>query len=209
MATFADLIARIADDLARSNLSTQIGNEILAAIEDEQVTRFYFNETRSYTFNTVASQSDYPIVPTAAIDDFITVDKVQVTIGARVIDLRRDDWDDIDYWLANSAPTGQPFSYAYYAQTFRLYPIPNAIFPMRIEGHFTAPVLVNPTDANIWTTEAFQLTRAVAKASLYANVIKDSDQAQLADAVAQRVRDRLIVETSKRVQLGQIIGTDF
>ena len=48
--------ARIADDLARPDITNQIADAINDAIAHYQSTRFYFTETRTASFSTVAGQ---------------------------------------------------------------------------------------------------------------------------------------------------------
>ena len=74
MTTLATLKSRIADDISRSDLTTQIANSITDAITYYQNRRFFFNETRSETFDTVAAQSLYRSSDDAAIPTFARLD---------------------------------------------------------------------------------------------------------------------------------------
>ena len=55
MATYGDIKTRVAGNLVRTDLGTEIGQAINDAINEYASTRFWFNETRSVTFNTVPS----------------------------------------------------------------------------------------------------------------------------------------------------------
>ncbi len=84
MTTKALMIAEIEDDTERSD-STAIGKKINAAIRHYQPRRFWFNESRSVTFNTVAGTDLYTFVTIGT--EFYRVDSVAVTI----------DTDDVRY----------------------------------------------------------------------------------------------------------------
>lgn len=204
MATFAQLKAKIADDVARSDLTSQIEHEVLAAIEDCSIERFWFNETRGYTFSTVAGTSDYTISPTAAIQDFVKVDSVKATIGGNPVVLDRYDADEIDTLIAYNGTDGQPYCYGYYNQTFRLYPIPGDIYTVRVAGHYKLTALSADGDTNAWTVEGYELIRARAKSRLYVNVIRNQQEAAAANAVYESVLFRLRAETSRRVRTGRV-----
>lgn len=209
MATLATLKSKIADDIARSDLSTQIGEEITAAIEEYEGERFWFNETRAYTFSTAVGTSDYTLAESAPIKDFIKVDWVKVTIGTRVVELDRDDPDCIDDLVANFTGYGQPHSFAYYGDKFRLFPIPIAIYTVRVAGHYKLSALANDAASNAWTTEAYELIRAAAKVRLYALVIKNAEQAAICDQAKDRALAVLRAKTNDRIGTGMIRPTQF
>lgn len=210
MPTYSDLCSRISDDIDRIDLNQQIKNEIALAIMLHQSERFWFNETRDYTDNTVSMQSDYAITPNSTIKDFIKIDSIMVTISpGQIVELSREDPKDIDWRISNLPSNGQPYSYAYYGNKFRFYPVPDQVYSFRVSGHFTAVDLSDDGDANIWTNEGFELIRSAAKFNLFANVMKDPDQASNADGVRQIILARMRTETSMRLEGGKICGTYF
>lgn len=209
MALLSALKAEIADDIARSDLSSQIGNAILASIEEYEGERFWFNETRAYTFATVAATSDYTLTPSATIADFIKVDWVQILVGGRPINLDRGDPTVIDWRIAAQANSGQPYEYAFYDQKFRLWPVPNAIYTVRVAGHYKLVTLTADSQTNAWTTEAYELIRAAAKVRLYALVIKNAEQAAVEDQAKQRALAVLRSKTTDKIGTGIIRPTQF
>lgn len=71
MATYGDMQARIADELARTDLAAEIQNEIQTAISYYENERFWFNEGQ-WTFNTVNAQELYAL-PVQFVADFDVV----------------------------------------------------------------------------------------------------------------------------------------
>ena len=209
MATLATLKAKIADDISRSDLTTQIGEEITAAIEEHEGERFWFNETRAYTFSTVAGTADYTLAESAPIYDFLAVDWVQVMIGTRPVNLRRCDPEEIDWLIASQISQGQPYNWAYYGQKFRFYAIPNAVYTVRVAGHYKLSALADNSSSNAWTTEAYELIRAATKRRLYALVIKNPDQAAIEQTATDVALSKLRAKTADKIGTGMIRPTQF
>ena len=210
MTTQTALKARIADDIDRSDVSTQIGEAIGDAIKYYQCERFYFNETRSETFNTVASQRIYTVADDAAIPKFINFDNVWVTVGGRVYSLAERDVSEIEYLADNSASSGQPYFFAYYDQSIHLYPIPDQAYQIRMQGHIEKDAPASDGEANnVWMTEAFELIRCKAKSYLHMHVLKDREEAAFMENKADEAKKDLDVLTAKKVGAGRIVPTQF
>ncbi len=205
MGTYATINAEIAVDLTRSDLTTQIAQATLDAIEYYSAERFWFNETRGATFPTIDGTSDYivassifPADPT--ISDFITIDYVQFAQSStNKWMLDRICPEEMEELLVG-APEGQPTCYCYQDLTFRLYPIPDAVYTVRVAGHYRMQALTG-SNSNAWTNAARNLIRARARLYLYARNIKDVDMAKVrfAQADEQSELQRLREETSKRI----------
>src|SRR3990167_9795750 len=135
MTTLASLKSVLADDLNRSDLSTQIGTAIESAIDHYRTTRFFFNETRGSTFATVASQSRYTSSDDADIPLWFQLDKVFVNDGTRERELSIYEPAEMEYLLGEtSPPENVPYAYAYYDRSFWLYPVPGAVYTVRPIG---------------------------------------------------------------------------
>ena len=72
---------RIADEIARDDLTTQIGYAINDAISAYNNERFYFNETRDLTFYTVASQELYTSSDLADMPNILKIDWIKLYIN--------------------------------------------------------------------------------------------------------------------------------
>lgn len=210
VATLADLKARIADDLTRTDITSQIAAAITDAITHYQDTRFYFNETRNSTFYTVASQQIYDVADLADIPKFTTIDGIFVTVSGRVCELSRDAPRDIEIVSDSSVMVGQPWTYSYFDQSLRLYPVPDQAYLVRMQGHIRKDAPASDIDeGNVWMNEAFELIRCLAKKYLAAHVLKDPDLFQMMEDREGAALGRLVSSTSKRIATGRIRPTQF
>lgn len=211
MTTKSALITRISDDMARTDINSQIGEAIDDAIRFYRDTRFYFNETRDSTFATVAAQSRYTVSDDADIPLFLSIDNVFIeeSSGQKHV-LGQCDPAEMEWKLDTSAASGRPYEYAYFDRSFWLYPVPDAVYTIRPLGQIikAAPAANDEAD-NVWMTEAFELIRCRAKKYLYGHIIMDLEMAALMDAGERDALRQLRGETSSRVGTGRIVPTSF
>lgn len=196
--TYGDMKSRIADDLARTDLTSQIAQEILSAVKFYERQRFYFNVRVTDTFALVANQEYYGSSDLAAIPNLITIDDMYVTVdGLRyhVIEAPFQDIADAQNGLVTRDP---PFRFAYYAQQIRMYPIPSAARTVTMADHYRLTALSSDSDTNAWTTDAEELIRNRAERILYSKIIKDMDAANEAAANEQEALRALKRETKLR-----------
>ena len=186
MTTKDALAARIADDLARSDLTTQIGNAIDDAIEHWKTTRFHFNETRAVTFTSVASQSIYTSSDSASIPLMFDVDTLYVTESGGTPELvgpngKKQDFDHVHDLILTGGGTGKPYMWAWFDRSIYVYPVPDSTsYTFRLTGAIEKAVPASGSEAdNVWMTEAFALLRAHAKGLLYLHVIHNMEKAAM------------------------------
>ena len=209
--TKGGLVAVIADDLVRSDLNSQIGDAIDAAIEHFKSERFYFNESRSATFATVASQSTYTVSDDADIPLFFQKDMVFVAVSAT--DTREVRWiphDEMEMLIGNDPATGVPTVYSFFADSFFLNPTPDGAYTIRVPGgiEVAGPASDGET-GNPWMLEAYELIRCRAKGYVLAHIIKDLGQAQVMSAMEESALTQLRAKTSRKVASGRIQPTYF
>jgi len=210
MTTLATLKADIADDLARGDLTSQIADAITRAIEYFQPTRFWFNETRDETWDTVIAQPRYSSTADTAIPKFVTLDELFITVGGQNRPLRRISPARFELLTDNSASQGEPYSYTYFDITFGLYPIPDAVYTVRPLGHIKKDAPPSDAEANnVWMTHGYQLIRSRVVSEIALKKIRDYDLARAFQVSESIELDRLITETSKRIAAGQIMATSF
>jgi len=210
--TLGGLKAKIADDLARSDLTTQIEDAITTSIAFFQKKRFWFNETRSKTFATVAGQSAYTSSDDSDIPLFLDLDAVFLADSSdNRFELDVINPAEMHMLLGNGAAAGQPTCYAYFDKAFLFHPIPDAAYTITPMGHYllAAPTDDSDTD-NAWITEGFEMIRSHAKAYLYTHVIKNAPdkKAEMVDA-AMSGKNSLEEATSRRKATGRIRPTQF
>jgi len=189
---------RVADELMRDDLATQIQKAINSAITTWEGIRLGFNEKR-YLINTVADQEYYDAVtPTLLESDATAVetgetvlelDSITATVNNMQYPLtpRTQAWFD-----RNTAPasvyTGQPDSYTWFANQLRLYPIPDNVYPLKLSA--LARLGPNPlsadNDTNLWMTEGEALIRQQSKLVIYRDIVRDPDgRAAAAEGVSE------------------------
>lgn len=214
MATYADMQARIADELDRSDLVTQIQQAINSAVSFYARKNFFDTET-SFTFNTVVGQEYYTAADAAQIATSPYLDELNININTGRIQMSRQSFEYIDSISFLPTATGQPYLWAYRAQKIRFYPIPSQIYVVTAYDTPRLGLLSVPTTSNFWTDEdsgAECLIRTRAKLYLLLNVIRASDMAQeVAMLRGQEIEERsaLFGETGSRKSTGVMAPTAF
>lgn len=203
--TLLDLKALIADDLARGDLTTQIATEIQNAIYRWQTERFYFNELRTLTFNTVAAQEFYSSSDNPYIPNLLDIDSIVATASGSTYTLTPRSYRWMEDIFSTSSITGQPTDYAYYGQQIRMYPTPDAVYPCRISALVRLTALSGDSDSNAWTTaaDAQDLIRFEAERRIYMAIIRDEAKAALSTEMRDSALMRLRGETERRLGTGR------
>jgi hypothetical protein len=209
MTTLATLKAEIADDLARSDLTTAIAEAITEAIEFYQPQPFWFTEDRDATFATVSGTSEYTSTEDSDIGQFYRLDNVFLVDGSQIYDMREISigmWQDYQDVSTNA----RPYNFARYQESYFLYPTPDAAYTVRLVGHrkIAAPASDEEAD-NVWMTKAYQLIRARAVKNIFGKKIRAYNHAQVWQMEEERQLDRLYEESARRTSTGKIKATWF
>lgn len=207
MSTLAEMKTRIANETMRDDLATAIAQEIASAIRFYRSHRFWFTEKDTVVvFPTVAGQSDYGAAAQANIPDLISIDSISMTRDGHVTALRMVDELTMERWLGSQGVlTGDPSYYSYYGQRLRLYAVPSGAYPVRIAG--VIRVGAPETDAetgNPWMTDGEELIRHRASSKIYANWMRDPQQAQISREQENEALNAMRAETSRRTQVHSI-----
>jgi hypothetical protein len=132
---------RIADELMRDDLTTQIAAAINDAILIYQKEQFRFNETFTASFRTNVGQQNYttlsdPSFPAIASPmQVFHIAWVNITIPPAVFALERVDPQQILLNTQTGTQMGQPTLFGFSNETFMLYPIPSAGGPGQIQSY--------------------------------------------------------------------------
>lgn len=177
MSTFGTMQDRIADELARTDLTSQIQKAIVSAVKYYQRKPFFFSESQ-FTLTTSASQEYYGVSDNSNIPNLSAIDSVRITVGTTTYTLEKRDFAYIDQISSSTNTTADPTDYTYYAKQLRFYPKPSAARTIVVSGTFATATLSATTDSNYWTTDGEELIRSRATWYLYKNVIKDREQAE-------------------------------
>jgi hypothetical protein len=187
--TYAQLQSQIAFELGQRTdlLSIPSGsglalNPIAQAIQNAiakwEREHFYFNEIEAInTVSTVVGQEFYTSANWAFIAAQIHIDKIWVLISNNRYSLNPRTEQYISDTSLNPSVQGQPIDYAYYAETIRLYPIPDGVYQITVEGTQKFSSLANSSDSNSWTTDAADLIKAEAKLDILTNILKQPELA--------------------------------
>lgn len=166
--TLADMRARIALELQRPDLTTEIGQAITDAIYALQGERLRFVETTldgSPTFVTVPGRATYTSADNSNIGNLFAIDFLTFTDGSgtRFV-ISRDRPLPIKMGNQNPIMQGEPQAYTYRGNAITLYPIPNQIWTVSIDGHDLIAAPASDVEVgNPWMVEAERLVRARAK----------------------------------------------
>lgn len=204
------MIDRIADELARSDLTTQIPKAIQSAIRHYERRAFYFNEVRK-TLSTSDGDFDYTTSEFAFLDKMAEIYSAKITVNGSQIPLQERDWEYLDALRSSTTSKGDPTDYAYYGKVLYVWPTPNTARDIIISHVEKLPPasLSATTDTNYWMTDAEELIRCRAMRKLYADVIKDIDNAGLWGAHENEALQVLIGETESRAMTGLPRPTQF
>jgi hypothetical protein len=206
MTDFITMVNRIAVEIRRSNMIPEIKNAINDAIAEEAKYRLYLNEMRGITFDTVPGQEYYPDMGLVEIDSFYYYYPNSTTRFS--LYPHSQFAANID---GNLTIGGQITDYARYGEELRLYPVPNTVRAVYLDGFgkLTPWPLVNDTDTNAWMTTGERLIRASAKAILLKDVIRDYGEATALESIAADFRRSLEHETTMRSSSGGVVSTQW
>lgn len=204
MTTFLNLRNAVVADLRRSDLTTEVNAAINAAVTDYAATRFWFNDTRTITFSTVAGQEFYGAADLASIPRIVKIDSIVVTDGGTRYPTTRTSNDEIEELADVTANSSRPWLYAYIDSDIRFYPIPNAAYPVRVTGFVRPVALSSDADTNGFTENAFDLIRYSAARRVFASPVRNMEQAGAMGALEREQLARLKDETALRLGSGAV-----
>lgn len=198
--------ARIASELLRSDLTTQIAAAIVDAIDVAAATRFWFNEVRGLSFATVAGQEAYGAAALADIPNLTAIDAMWLTVNGQRRTLCPVSALELDEYLEGTPGNGEPTNYATQAGVIRLFRIPDIAYSVRIDGVSRLSALSADADTNAWMTEGERLIRTQAKALLLEEVVIDPANADRMFARYEMIKRDLTSESDGRASGNDIQG---
>lgn len=169
--TFGNQVDRIADELGRSDLNSQIELEYKSAISFYESYRNWNNEAQLSVSFTTSSSTEFITLP--ALRPLIRLDTLNLTDTATEYDLlerRPHAWME---YVQDGSTYGEPEYYAIYGDQIRLYPIPSAAYVLTASGIFEdSSTLTATTCSTFWTSGLpADLIRARAKAAVQINYL--------------------------------------
>lgn len=181
MSTLATMKTRIASEIARADLTTQIASAITDAITVYQHERFRFSDTLPNTmptFATVAGRSVYTSADNAAISAAHKISNVYVLIGDTQQELGRSTPSTVFTYNQAGTMTGQPSWFAFEGDQLVLSPVPAAVYTITMDLFRNVAAPASDSEAsNPWMIEAERLIRARAKYELAVHVTRNPTMA--------------------------------
>lgn len=208
MATRASLAATIADDLDRSDLTTQIDAAISDAVARYESERFVFNEAQNIT-HTFSSSVDVVLMTELPVY-FVKIDRFRMRYAGsqNLSDLIPRDYQ----WLMDGQDAKalcRPLEYCIYANALNFDSLPDQSYVGIIDGvRRLASATSTASDAGAWFNDARNLIRARAKVDLNINVIRDAEEAVRMQAVEDREYRMLKQKLNTRAS-GRVRPTEF
>ena len=199
MGTYADLKARVADELNKKNLTSQIASAVSRAIEFYAIDRFEFNENTK-TALTVANDQ-YVTYPSG----LRLKDELFLQVSGNSYVLKREDFDTIEYWHGIVNTIGQPTSYAERDGRFRLYPTPQKEYTLTVTGIYDEDALVEEADTNGFTSGMFEdLICQRAKYTIARDITYDAEVMNNADMAIKEILRRIRRESNAKTSNDRI-----
>jgi hypothetical protein len=200
--TFLSETLRIAAELRRSNLTNEIKSAINDAITEADGDRYFFNEVRGDTFNTVYNTEMYDDMGLSEIDTMYLLYNSgpggTPNANARLQIYPTNNQIMNDWTSSGAVIIGPPRRYARTVEMIRLYPIPDQVYVIAVDGYKGLTLLVDDNDTNNWLLNGELYIRALAKRNVLRDVIKDFKEASIFDAQAEDYKQDLIDRSTIR-----------
>ena len=189
--TYGALQAKIQNEILGSPTTAQIQNAIGDAIANFESMAFWFNQIRYWggtagslsNLQTTAGQELYSGLDLPILAVMPAISNIQVIAFGNRYSLRSRTKQWMDENSVSPTWQGLPTDYTIVDGTsVRLYPIPNAVYPLIVYGTTRFPPLVNSPDFNCWTNRGEALIRQEAKRLLFLNITRNPTQVQAMEA---------------------------
>lgn len=183
--TYAQLQARVQNEVLGSPTTTDVQNAIQDAVGMFERESFWFSNVRSFgsvtgslsDLQTIQGKEFYSNVDLPILLNFPHISKVLVLAFANRYPLisRTPSW--IDDQSISTTWQGLPTDWCVMEDgSLRLYPVPNGGYPLIVDGTIRFKPLSADGDYNAWTNRAERLIRQAAKMLLFRDIIRDAQQ---------------------------------
>lgn len=235
MTTYGDMATRLADELARTDLTTQIQGAIMRAIRNYERRRWWFNEIM-FTFPSVAGQEYYSDVDAGnrTLSRLKSVDSAMLIVGNNRYPMTQRTWSYIQDVSVTTTTYGQPEDFCLYGQQgyqnfsptaavnsgqlFRVYPIcDQSTYTFQISGIISlldneglGPYSFPPNlTTDVWSLDCEDLICYAAKRDICSNYLKDAEAASTAAANEKASLTELTRLNTMRLSSGHVQVSPF
>jgi len=210
MTTRSDIETEIADDLARTDLTSQITAAVNTAIRSYRFERLGFNEAYKVTA-TLSTSAEVMTLASISVR-FRKLDRLRIVRAAGdYLDLYHRDYD----WIMSRQDVRvvcQPAEYAVYNNAIHFDSMADQDYTIYLDGIKelgNASASYSAGDTSAWFNDGRELIRHRAKRELYANVLKDMELAAAAGAAEKEAHRIIKAELGEQISTGFIRPTEF
>ena len=210
MTTRSQVESQIADDLARSDITSQISEAVNTAIRSYRYERLGFNEAYRVTA-TLSISADFLALSGLSVR-LRKIDRLRLVRSAGdYLDLYHRDYD----WIMSRQDVRvlcQPAEYALYNNTLHFDSMADQTYTLYLDGIKelgNTSASYSAGDTSAWFNDGRELIRHRAKRELYAHVLKDMELASAAGAAEKDALRTLKAEAGEERTTGTIRPTEF
>lgn len=219
MTTFLDVRDRVADQLARSDLSAQIDREIQLAITRYNRRVTWLHEVRAVTLTSVAAQAWYSTVDVstgAGPQDVAGRTAVDVSDIQSVRYMRTADYDDLkqvrysyfERFFDTTGSAGRTAYFTLYAGQIGIWPVPAGVETFTMSVVCKPVVPSSAADTSVWFDQAQELIENAAASAICRKFLSDGERAQAFKVFEDAAWDELLAESNKKAATGRIRSCD-
>lgn len=201
--------SRIADDLNRTDLNSQIDEAINRAIDYYEVRRTWFNETTG-TVSTVASQQAYG-TSDGVPSDILEIDKITFAQSSSAVYTLypRTIQQILDINVTATTYTGVSNDYAWYQGKLYLYPTPDGAYTVTFYYQKSYSDLTADGDSNDWSDNAEDLIESRAQWWIYSRLLNNPSMASIHKQNEIEAWDKISRRTESMLSTGKLRPTSF
>ena len=219
MTTFLDVRNRVADQLARSDLSAQIDREIQLAIARYNRRVTWLHEVRAVTLTSVAAQAWYSSVdvstgagPQAVVGrtavDVSDIQSVRYMRTADYDDLKQVHYSDFERFFDTTGSGGRTAYFTLYAGQIGIWPVPAGVETFTLSVVCKPVIPASATDTSVWFDQAQELIENAAASAICRKFLSDGERAQAFKVFEDAAWDELLAESNQKSATGRIRSCD-
>ena len=219
MTTFLDVRTRVADQLARSDLNTQIDREIQLAMARYNRRVSWLHEVREVSLTSVAAQAWYSSVDVSTgtgpqdvtgrtAVDVTDIQKISYMRDPDYDDLRQVHYSDFEGFFDTTGAAGRPTYFTLYAGQIGIWPVPDGVTIYTLSAVVKPVIPSLATDESIWFDQAQELIENAAAAAICRKFIQDGERAQAFQVYETEAWNDLVREGNQKMATGKLRAQD-
>lgn len=223
MATLSDIAANVANQLSRSDLTTEIKTEIGSSIRRLNREVSHITEMRALELTTSAGVYWYGTVDassgvgygaaqsaTMAVSNIVSVVYMRLSPGATGVNepLTFKDYRYFEALREGSVSSGEPTFWTLYAGQIGLFPTPGEAYTIEISANVKPVVPTADAHTSVWFDEYPEIVESMAASRVYRKYLQDEERATAFDRIAISDMAALALEASKKVGSGRLRSRD-